>query len=205
MLTSTIENVLNRGLPRSPRARELCAELAGRRIAVEVTGIADFLVVSDGTSLKVTRGATEGAEARVRCGLVTLVALAGSDPGVSLRRADVQLEGDAELAERFHELARLLRPDLEEELALAIGDVPAHQLARFAKTAAAWWRGAAETTVRNFAEYFAHERGDLVSKAEGRQLLDGIDEARERIDRLEARIALLEQRLGPGRPEPPRP
>ncbi len=201
MLTSTIENILNRGLPRSPRARELCAELAGRRIAVEVRGIADFRVESDGNGLKVSRGATEGAEARVRGGLMALVALAGSDPAGTLRRAGVEIEGDAELAQKYRELALLLRPDLEEELALAIGDVPAHQVARFARAAAGWWRTAADTTVRNFAEYFAHERGDLVSRAEGRQLLDGVDEARARIDRIEARIALLEQRLTAGRPE----
>ena len=30
MLTATLENLLNRGLPRSPRARQLCAALSGR-------------------------------------------------------------------------------------------------------------------------------------------------------------------------------
>ncbi len=197
MFTSTIENILNRGLPRSPRARELCAELAGRRIAVEVRGIADFLVESDGNAIKISRGPTGGAEARVRGGLTALVALgvSNSSDAAALRRPDVEIDGDVELAEKFRALARLLVPDLEEELALAIGDVPAHQISRFAKAAAGWWRTAAETTARNFAEYFAHERGDLVSRAEGRQLTDGIDEARARIDRLEARVALLEQRL----------
>src|SRR5579884_3657684 len=159
MLTATIENILNRGLPRSPRARELCAELAGRRVAVEVRGIADYLVRSDGTRLEVTQGSTEGAEARIRGGIFSLLALAGSDPAAALRRTaagasdrGVQLEGDIELAERFRELALLLKPDLEEELALAIGDVPAHQVGRFARAAADWWRSAGETTVRNFAE-----------------------------------------------------
>jgi ubiquinone biosynthesis protein UbiJ len=231
MLTSTIENILNRGLPRSPRARELCAELTGRRIGIEVRGVASFRVESDGNAVRITRGPAEGAEAWVRGGLMSLIALAradatlrgvgsraategGSDvaPGLgdhdaeraggsTAERAGVQLDGDVELAERFRELALLLRPDLEEELSLAIGDVPAHQLARFARAAAGWWRGAAETTVRNFAEYFAHERGDLISRAEGRQLLDGIDETRERIDRIESRIDLLAQRLRVERPE----
>lgn len=217
MLTATIETILNRGLPRSPRARELCAELAGRRVAVEVRGLAEFAVESDGNAIKLTRGPAEGAQARVSGGLTTLMALASSDPSTPLRPAapaaadragstaapgaGVEVEGDAELAEKFRELALLLRPDLEEELALAIGDVPAHQLARLAKAAAGWWRSAAETTVRNVAEYLAHERGDLVSRAEGRQLLDGIDEARERIDRIEARIDLLARRAHAGQPE----
>jgi ubiquinone biosynthesis accessory factor UbiJ len=201
MLTSTLESILNRGLPRSPRARELCAELAGRRIAVEVRGIGDFTVASDGNGLKVSTGAAEGAEARVRAGLTALLRLSAPEPPTSLRGAGAEIEGDEALAERYRELAVLLRPDLEEELALAIGDVPAHQIARVAKAAFGWFRGAAETTVRNFAEYFAHERGDLVSRSEGRQLLEGVDEARARIDRIESRIAQLEQRLASRRQE----
>jgi len=195
MFTSTLENVLNRGLPRSPRARELCAELAGRRLAVEVRGIADFTVASDGNGLKVTSGAPDGAEARVRAGPTALLRLTSREPGMSLRGAGAEVEGDEALAERFRELALLLRPDLEEELALAIGDVPAHQIARITRVAFDWFRSAADTTVRNFAEYFAHERGDLVSRAEGRQLLEGIDAARSRIEKIETRLALLEQRL----------
>lgn len=201
MLSSTLENILNRGLPRSPRARELCAELAGRRLAVEVRGIADFTVVSDGNALKISSGAPGGAEARVRAGPTALLRLTAREPAMTLREAGVQIEGDETLAERYRELALLLRPDLEEELALAIGDVPAHQIARFSRAAFDWFRSAAETTVRNFAEYFAHERGDLVSRAEGRQLLEGIDAARTRIEAIETRIALLERRLASERGE----
>lgn len=201
MFTSTLENILNRGLPRSPRARELCAELAGRRVAVEVRGIADFTVASDGHGLAVSRGAAGDADARVRAGATAFLKFAAPEPPATLRAAGIEVEGDEALAERYRELGLLLRPDLEEELALAIGDVPAHEIARFARAAFGWCRGAAETTVRNFAEYFAHERGDLVSRSEGRQLFEGIDEARDRIDGIEAQIALLEQRVASERRE----
>jgi len=201
MLASTLETILNRGLPRSPRARELCAELARRRLAVEVRGIADFTVESDGNGLKISNGAPADAEARVRAGMTTLLRFSAPEPPTTLRAAGAEIEGDEVLAERYRELALLLRPDLEEELAIAIGDVPAHQIARFARAAFGWFRGAAETTVRNFAEYFAHERGDLVSRSEGRQLLEGVDDVSARIDRIETRIALLEQRLAQRRQE----
>ncbi len=194
MLGSILENVLNRGLPRSPRARELCTELEGRRVAVEVRDVAEFLVSCDGTRLSVTRRNGESADARVSGGPLALAALAGrSEEG--LRRGDIQLSGDTELAERFRELVLLLRPDLEEELAIAIGDVPAHQIARFARAAFDWCKDAAETTVRNVAEYFAHESRDLVSSAEGRQLLSGIDALRDQVERLDARIDALKQRI----------
>src|SRR5690348_13412690 len=101
MLASTLENILNRGLPRSPRARELCTELAGRRIAVEVRGIAELTVTSDGNGLKVSSGTAEGAESRVRAGLTTLLRFSAPEPPTSLRAVGAEIEGDEALAERY--------------------------------------------------------------------------------------------------------
>jgi len=195
MLTSTLENVLNRGLPRSPRAQQLCAELAGRRLAVAMAGV-QVLVESTGVSLKlswVTPEALASAppDATVTGGPLGLLALSGSTPEAVLQRGDVQIEGDAELAQKFRELALLLRPDLEEELSLVLGDVPAHQVGRFARGLVDWTQKAATTTVRNVAEYLGHERRDLVPRGEADQFLRGVDSLREDVDRLAARIDLL--------------
>ncbi len=211
MLTATLENVLNRGLPRSPRAQQLCAELAGRsvavaisgsgqRILVECTGLSLKLRAVSGESLSSTRpDATTSAEshsssppdATITGGPFSLLALSGPTPEAVLQRGDVRIDGDAELAQKFRELALLLRPDLEEELSLVVGDVPAHQLGRFARAAFAWTRKAASTTVRNAAEYLGHERRDLVPRSEADQFLQGVDTLREDVDRLAARIDLL--------------
>jgi len=191
MLTATFENVLNRGLPRSPRAQQLCADLAGRRVAVEVAG-RYWLLESIGLSLKLTSvdGPPE-ADAFVRGGPFSLLALSGNAPEAVLQRGDVRIDGDAELAQKFRELLGLLKPDLEDELSLVVGDVPAHQIGRFARAAFGWTRKAAETTVRNAAEYLGHERRDLVPRAEADQFLQGVDQLREDVDRLAARIDLL--------------
>lgn len=195
MLTSTIENVLNRGLPRSPRARQLCKELEGRRVVVEVSGFTRLLIESTGETLRITRDAATAAEAELAGGPLSLLALAGRTPEAVLQRGDVEIRGDAELAQKFRELALLLRPDLEEELSQAIGDVPAHQIGRFARAAFGWTQKAASTTVRNAAEYMAHERQHLVPRAEGDQFLKGVDALRENVDRIDARIDLLAQQL----------
>jgi ubiquinone biosynthesis protein UbiJ len=195
MLTATLENVLNRGLPRSPRAQQLCAELTGRSVAVEVREITRLLLESTGSTLRITRG-DAGADAEIVGGPFGLLALSSASPEAVLQRGDVEIRGDAELAQKFRELVLLLRPDLEEELSLVIGDVPAHQVGRLARVALGWTHKAATTTVRNLAEYLGHERQDLVPRAEGEQFLRGVDAAREDVDRLEARIALLMQRRG---------
>jgi ubiquinone biosynthesis protein UbiJ len=201
MLTATLENVLNRGLPRSPRAQQLCAELSGRRLAIAIAPVrsgssGQLLVESTGVSVKLSTATPETLasappDATITGGPFSLLALSGATPEAVIQRGDVRIDGDAELAEKFRELALLLSPDLEEELSLVLGDVAAHQVGRFARAALGWTRKAAGTGVRNFAEYLGHERRDLVPRSEAEQFLQGVDTLREDVDRLAARIDLL--------------
>ena len=195
MLSATLDNLLNRGLPRSPRARQLCAELEGKSVAIEIRDITRLRVASTGQTLTVTRDEAP-ADATLAGAPLSLLALAGESPDAVLQRGEVAIGGDAELAQKFRELARLLRPDLEEELSLLLGDVPAHQLGRLARLGLDWSRKAASTTLTNAAEYLGHERADLVPRNEGEQFLRGVDAVREGVDRLAARIELLARRRG---------
>jgi ubiquinone biosynthesis protein UbiJ len=200
MLTATLENVLNRGLPRSPRAQQLCAELSGRSVVVEVREVTRLLLQSTGSTLRITRG-DAGADAATPDAVIvggpfSLMALSAEHPEAVVQRGDVEIRGDAELAQKFRELLLLLRPDLEEELSGVIGDIPAHQVGRFARMARGWTHRAARTTAENIAEYLGHERRHLVPRNEGEQFLRGVDAVREDVDRLEARITLLTQKRG---------
>ena len=100
MFTQAIENLLNRGLPGSPRARTLAAELAGRRLAVDVRGFGRVLVESKGDMLSLRRvsAGEGGADAEVRGGPLSLLSLAGADAENVVRRGDVVIEGDTQLA-----------------------------------------------------------------------------------------------------------
>jgi ubiquinone biosynthesis accessory factor UbiJ len=194
MLT-TLGNLLNRGLPRSPRARQLCAQLAGKSVAIVARDIGRLRVASNGLQLTVTRDETP-ADATITGGPLSLLALSGESGQAVLQRGDVTVSGETETAQAFRELAQLLRPDPEEELSLLVGDVAAHQLGRLARVTAGWGRQAADTTLRNLGEYLGHERADLVSRNEGEQFLRGVDQVREGVDRLQARLELLERRRG---------
>jgi ubiquinone biosynthesis protein UbiJ len=196
VLTAIIENLLNRNLGASPRARELCVELRERRIAISMTGTPLRIAVeSTGDSLRLSRDAGGEFQAEIEGTPVNLIALAGPEPEALLQRGAVRIRGDVELAQRYRELALLLRPDFEEELSRVVGDAPAHQVMRFAAGAFAFGRRALTTTAQNTAEYLAHERGDLVPRAEAEVFFESVDRVREDVDRLGARFALLEQRL----------
>ncbi len=195
MLTEAIENLLNRNLARSPRARELTRALTGKRLRIEARTLGWVLLTESlGTSLRLTRDADDApVDASISGTLFNLGALAGSEPEEVIRRGEVRIDGDAEIAQKFRELAMLLRPDVEEELSRLIGDTPAHQALRLVRMAAGFGRRAADTGVRNVAEYLAHERGDLVPRAEAEDFYSAVERLREDLDRLEARAAQLDR------------
>ncbi|HTY93178.1 MAG TPA: SCP2 sterol-binding domain-containing protein, partial [Steroidobacteraceae bacterium] len=173
MLLTGIERILNRSLPESPRAQALAAALAGRSLAVEMTGAGEVVISSTGERIRIVPGVAATADARVCGGPFSLLALAGGSPNPSGTGALVS--GDAEVAQQFRELLTLLKPDPEEELSRLVGDAPAHHLGRLARVAVRAGERAARTGLRNLAEYLAYERRDLVPAAEGRVLLNGID------------------------------
>jgi ubiquinone biosynthesis accessory factor UbiJ len=194
MLLSSIEKILNRSLPRSPRAQALVAALAGRSLAVTVTGGAPVILSSNGERLHLAPTMETTADASISAGPFSLLALAtGQTRSVSATGGTIT--GDAEVAQQFSELLGLLRPDPEEELSQLIGDAPAHHLGKLARGILDFGDRAAHTAVRNVAEYLAHERRDLVPRNEGRQLLDGIDALRDDVDRFEARLKHLAGQL----------
>jgi ubiquinone biosynthesis protein UbiJ len=196
MLTATLEKLLNRGLPRSPRARQLCTELAGRSLGIELRDMARLRLASNGATLGIAFSDAP-ADASLSGGPFGLLGLiVEGSPQARLQGGGVTLSGDTELAERFWELLQLLRPDPEEELSGLIGDVAAHRLASVARGGLTLTRRVLETGIVNLAEYLGHERHHLVPRAEGEQFLRGVDAVREDLDRLQARLDVLARRRG---------
>jgi ubiquinone biosynthesis protein UbiJ len=193
MLTEMFENMLNRNLAASPAARELCVALRGQRLAIYVEAVGyDVAVESVGDSLKLTRPAPDESAAQVRGTPLSLLALAGPEPDNVIRRGAVHIDGDAEIAQQYQKLLQLLRPDFVEELSRLIGDAPAHRLSRFAQAAAGYGRRVAETAMQNTVDYLAHERRELVPRAEAEALFRDIEQLRDDAARIASRLTELE-------------
>src|SRR5262249_45274045 len=110
-----------------------------------------------------------------------------------IQRGDVRIRGDAELAQKFRELAMLLKPDVEEELSKLIGDTPAHQALRLARAVTGFGRRAVNTGVRNVAEYLAQQRGDRAARAEAGDFRPGGGALREDLAGLHPGPRLMKQ------------
>lgn len=197
MITERLQAVVDRHVAGSPRARELLAALEGRSLHVKVkfTPWAGAAQASSGR-LQLSKHAQGAADVVISGTPLSLVALSKEAPTDVIRRGDVRLDGDGEVAEKFQELLVLLRPDLEGELARVIGDVPAHGLASLVGKVMGYGRSATRTQVRNVGEYLAHESRDLVPRAEAAAFLEGVDALREQVDRVVARVGALESENG---------
>ena len=197
-MAAVIERLLDRAVARaladSPRATALIEALRGRRLAIQISGTPWRAVIeSTGRTLKLRRAGP--ADASIVGAPLSLLALTGADPQAVIHRGDARIEGDGEIAQQFQELGLLLRPDLEAGMAQLLGRSGAHIAMRGLRAAAGWTRAAAWTQVRNTAEYLAHESGDLVSRPESEHYLRGVDQLREQLDRIDARLQIMETRL----------
>ena len=180
MLTERLQALCNRQLAASPLD-----------IVVKHTPW-QLRVSFDAGQLQLSRKpGNEPADATISGSPLSLAALAGDGAEAAIRRGDVRIEGDAELAARMRELGTLLYPDLEEELSQVIGDAPASLLGSVARQGLSWLRSSLRTGTHNVAEYLAHERRDLVPRAEAAAFYNDVDQLREAADRLQARIDAL--------------
>jgi len=101
-------------------------------------------------------------------------------------------EGDGLLAA---DLAKALA-EFDWVLALRpyVGDIVASRVDQVIRGATEWRAQAVESGARNLAEYAVHEQALLAEPNAVREFIAEVDRLREDVDRLEARLSLIEQR-----------
>lgn len=220
MLIEPLENLLNRNLSRSPAARQLCASLRDAALGIHIEDIEQYILVQSlGSSLKLTQGrpaersslgetAVEISGSPINLGAMLMSDSQSTNRQRLLNTRAVQIQGNAAILEQYQQLLQLLHPELPEELESLLGDTTigrtvAHQAGQWLQSLLHFGRHATQTASLNLAEYFAHERGDLVPRAEAEQFLSAVDQVRERADRLQARLQQLTESMIPAEDKAP--
>ena len=189
-----LEAELNRWVGESTAAREVLAGLADTSFAVHVEGLALTAVLhTDGRRLTLDRHAT-GATATLSASPLDLLKLVRAEGVSGVKRTRATVSGDLEVAERYAKLLKLARPDLEEEVAKWIGDVPAHALGTGVREAGAWLKRAADALRMNTAEYLQEESRAMPAPFEARAFFSDVERLRDDVERAAARLARLERR-----------
>jgi ubiquinone biosynthesis protein UbiJ len=196
---------LNRNIAASTPGRSLAKRLEGTSLQVDVEGVTRIRAACNAGRLALLAGDDTAADAVISGSAPALLQLfrtgsaasAGSTQtgSAAQSKSSVQIRGDAEIANLYRELFTAARPDLEEELSRWVGDMPARHLSLLAKSVRTWARRARRTAGENIAEYLQEEGRDLVTKTEMEEFLRGVDGVRDGVDRIEARLRGIEQRV----------
>jgi ubiquinone biosynthesis accessory factor UbiJ len=188
-----LEAELNRCVGESTAARELLARLNGTSFAVHVEGLGLTRVLhADGDRLRVDADPA-AATATLRATPFDLVRLLRADGVSGVKRTRAEISGDLEVAERYARMLKLARPDLEEEAAKWLGDVPAHALGEAARELGAWLGRAGAALRMNAAEYLQEESRAMPAPLEAQAFYSDVERLRADVERAAARLARLER------------
>lgn len=189
VLARAVQVAANRALALDPDTASRLREFEGRTVALHVEGPEIVLYLTpSGDGLKV---APEGeAQTTIRGTPGALFANAVSEES---RRAAgrIHIEGDANLGQSFEQLFRRLKPDWEEPLAQAFGDVLGPRIATALRQGVDWSRSAGWSLAGQVSEYLREESRLLVTRTEMEEFVREVDNLREAVERLEARLHRL--------------
>ncbi len=138
-----------------------------------------------GSSLAMMRLLTERNEAR------------------SLVNPAIQISGDSEFVQAVYRLFLDMEINWQETLSRLIGDVPTHGVEQFLRSLGEFGRSTVASVRRNVDEYL-HEESRVVPPRNQVEVFDReLDALRLRLDRLQARIQLVERKLQARSDQPP--
>ena len=190
--------MMNRKIKATTPARELCEEIDGRTAAVRVrdTGLAMTFRVNKG-GIETSAEVDNDPDVVITGTLVSLARLAGPAGEDLIRNGEIDLTGDALLAQRFRRLMQLGRPDIEEELSGVVGDIVAHSAGNAARSFARWSGEVRDTMTQNIGEYLTEERHAVPGRYEIEAFGDEVNRLRDDVARFEARLKRIESATGP--------
>ncbi len=193
-LSGALEAALNRALALDPAGRKaLLAALAGP-VQFEVGASRSLTLTLQRLDDRVRVGSepSEDAALVLKGSALAFAALALGDRNV-FAEGRIAVSGDTALAHQFQRALEQLDPDWEAALAARIGDLPAHFLGQRLREALAWRRQAADRLTRNLEEYIHEESRQLPGRRELEATFADIDDLALRVERLEARLAHLDE------------
>jgi len=198
LLCAALEIAINRYLALEPAVAAKVGALDGRVIALHALGPDwEFYVCPRAAGVTVLDAWPEQGNSKADVRI-------SAKPAALLRRAfggaeaavpgGVQVEGDAELLQRFSALMAGVGFDSEEWLARFVGGGAAHRLDQALRDLMGWGRRSAGTLALDTAEYLREETRDLAHREDVAKWSEGVDAARKRGEQLAARLDRLERR-----------
>ena len=188
-------DLLNQWLAREPAIFDLLAPHAGQTFSLVANPVKAALTIAHDGRLSLADPAVI-PDVSLTIDTQALWA-AGWRPGEPLpeRPGMIQVSGDVTLAQTLSTLAASWRPDPEDLLSQAVGDVAAVQMVSGIKRVGALATQFVTRTSQNLAEYAAHEARLLASQASSRVLADDLTRLHQTLDASSSKLDALFARL----------
>jgi ubiquinone biosynthesis protein UbiJ len=197
-LLAALEQSINRLIALDPEGAGRLSRIAGRVICIELAGFGSrFYVIPGPAGLQVFGAYEAQPDCVLRgspLGLARLGVLEHKED--SLFSGQVEVEGDAGLAQEFGDFIGGIDIDWEEQLSRLTGDSIAHGLGNRARAAGRWGRSSFDALADDVKEYLQEEARILPTRYETERFLDEVDTLRDDTERLAARIQRLRKQLG---------
>lgn len=197
LAASIVEVALNQALSLDPDTGTAMGALSGKVIGFACKEFNTTLTILPGAGKVQVLSEYAGEHDTLLSGtLLAFAQLALSDDKGTLFSGAVEVSGDLALGEQFQTLLAQLDIDWEELSSHFIGDVGAHQLGSWIRRSAHWSQAQAQTLRMDFSEYLLDEKQLVIRQEELEHFYQQVDDSRDAVERLAARIAQLRQQLG---------
>lgn len=191
-LAAALESALDLYLKQDPGALQRCAEMDGKVIALDVTGLDLSLYFMPGADGILVAGHYEDEpDTRLRASPLGFARLSLGPREDALFEGAVDIQGDTDTGEQFQDILSAVDWDWEEQLSRITGDVIAHQTGKLARKVTQFINNSHNTLQQDVSEYLQEEVRLLPARTEVDYFLEEVDQLRADVDRLSARVDRL--------------
>tara|TARA_Y100000296_G_C5125828_1_gene232820 strand:+ start:459 stop:1085 length:627 start_codon:yes stop_codon:yes gene_type:complete len=190
-----VEGLINRALRQDAATLSRLARQEGRMAAVDIEGLGRFNIrlLRDGIALSMTPDSD--TEVVLSGKLADFLELARADDKAhELINSDIDMDGDTELALYLTRTVQALDIDWEAAIQPLTGSLVAHQIGKGLRGLRRWGRDTGSTYRTAAKEYLEDELKAVTPSAMLDDFATQTDDLRLMMDRVEARIAGLENK-----------
>jgi ubiquinone biosynthesis protein UbiJ len=188
-----LETVINRYLALDPEMLGKLAQFNGKVIKLEMTGINKTLYMLPNESGIQVLTDFEGPVDTVLRGTPISLFKMGlvSNAASLLLKGEVEITGDTRLGHKFKNVFSQMDIDWSEPLANMVGDSLAYQIHQSGNKLGRWGKETVKSVSTSFSEYLQEESRDVVTDTELNIFNEAVDQMRNDVDRLQARVNTL--------------
>ena len=188
-----IEAAINRYLALDPEMLDKLGQFNGKVIKLEMTGInKELYMLPNSRGIQILTEHEGSADTVLRGSPVSLFKMGlVSNAANLLLKGEIEITGDTRLGHQFKNVFSQMDIDWSEPLANLLGDSLAYQIQQSASKFTDWGKQTVKSVSTSFSEYLQEESRDVVTETELNIFNEAVDQLRNDVERMQARINLL--------------